>query len=426
MTRGPVALTRIARLSAAFVCSNLARAAIGFGLSLVLGRGLGAARFGGWILCTTWASMVTVAADLGFGVLLTRDGARGTTEPGRLLLAALALRLTLAAALAAALASAAPALTQDPELIDGLRLASLLGVAGAAYGCFGSLLRSQPVWLPTVLGLETAWLALQVGASWWMLRAGRGIVALVGVSIAAQIAQMATAVVLWRPVFADRAPIAGPAPLLTTLRRALPFAVTGLVANLQARVAPLMLGYLAPPIELGWFGAASRVGRVAKLTPSAIFAGALPVLSHEYERNRGEAHRISRILDRALLTATAGGVVASLVFAGPLMRFIFGPSFGAAAPSLMWVAIGLVPALSNSSRKVLLYAAGRESTVVGWSLVAVILEIVAGLALIPTAGSTGAAISVALGEAAIWMPLRRAAEPEPQDDPSPLPAIVSP
>jgi len=417
------ALARIARLSAAFICSNLARAVIGFGLSLVLGRGLGAARFGGWILCTTWASMVTVTADLGFGVLLTRDGARGKTDPGRLLAAALTLRLTLASALAIALAAAAPTLTRDPELIVGLRLASLLGVAGAAYGCFGSLLRSQARWLPTVLGLETGWLALQVGASWVTLRAGGGIADLVGVSIATQFAEIVTATVLWRTVFGARPGLAA-APLLATLHRALPFAVTGLVANLEARVAPLLLGYLAAPIELGWFGAASRVGRVAKLTPSAIFAGALPVLSHEYERNREEAHRVSRLLERLLLAATATGAMTSLFFAAPLMRFIFGPSFGAAAPSLMWVAIGLVPALSNSSRKILLYAAGREATVVGWSLVAMALEVVAGLALIPAIGSTGAAISVALGEAAIWMPLRRAAEPEPQTEESPLPAAV--
>jgi O-antigen/teichoic acid export membrane protein len=425
VTRVPAALTRIARLSAAFVCSNLARAAIGFGLSLVLGRGLGASRFGGWILCTTWASMVTVAADLGFGVLLTRDGARGDTDPGRLLVAALTLRVTLASALAAALAIAAPALTADPELIAGLRLASLLGVAGAIYGCFGSLLRSQARWLPPVLGLETGWLALQVAASWWIVRAGGGIAALIGLSIATQVAEIATAIALWRPVFGDGGAPRGTAPLLATLRRALPFAATGLVANLQARVAPLMLGYLAAPIELGWFGAASRVGLVAKLTPSAIFAGALPVLSHEYSRDRAEARRVSRTLDRVLLTAAACGVIASLVFAAPLMRFVFGPSFGAAAPSLMWVAIGLVPTLSNSSRKIFLYAAGREAVVVGWSLVAVVLEILAAIALIPAAGSTGAAISVALGEAAIWMPLRRAAEPEPQSGDAPLPATAS-
>ena len=49
-------LARILKLSAAFLGSNLARAAIGFGLSLALARGLGAERFGRWILCTAWAS----------------------------------------------------------------------------------------------------------------------------------------------------------------------------------------------------------------------------------------------------------------------------------------------------------------------------------------------------------------------------------
>jgi O-antigen/teichoic acid export membrane protein len=94
------------------------------------------------------------------------------------------------------------------------------------------------------------------------------------------------------------------------------------------------------------------------------------------------------------------------------MRFLFGAPFAAAAPALMWTTISLVPALSNGSRKIFLYAAGRESTVAAWSAVAIALEVAAGLALIRLAGATGAAISLALGEAAIWIPLRRAAEPD--------------
>ena len=96
-------LARIARLSAAFLGSNLARAAIGFGLSFALARGLGAERFGRWILCTAWASTLTSLVDLGFGVLLTRDGARQAAEPGHLLTGALLLRLAFALPLAATL-----------------------------------------------------------------------------------------------------------------------------------------------------------------------------------------------------------------------------------------------------------------------------------------------------------------------------------
>jgi len=403
------ALARVAELSAAFVCSNLARAGIGFALTLVLGRGLGAARFGGWMLCTTWAATLTFTADLGFGVLLTRDGARPGTQPAVLLASSLALRLALAVPLALALSAAAPRLASDDELIRGLRAASLLGVAGAAYGCFGALLRSQPRWLARVLGAETAWLAAQVAASWWTLEAGGGIVRLLGVAVAVQAAQIATALALWRPVFGAGAasPREVRAALVPTLRRALPFAASGLVANLQARIAPLMLGYLAAPVELGWFTAASRVGRVARLAPQAIFAGALPVLSQEYARDRGEARRVSRTLDRAIAAAAACAVVASLLFAAPLMRLVFGASFAPAARPLMWVAIGLVPSLSNSSRRIFLYAAGAESVVVRWSALAVVLEAAVGAALIPALGSVGAAISMAVAEAAILMPLRK-------------------
>jgi len=119
-------LTRIARLSAAFLGSNVARAAIGFGLSFALARGLGTERFGRWILCTAWASTLTVVVDLGFGVLLTRDGARPDAEPGRLLSGALAARLAIAVPLAALLFAGAPLLSSDAETIAGLRVAALL------------------------------------------------------------------------------------------------------------------------------------------------------------------------------------------------------------------------------------------------------------------------------------------------------------
>jgi len=173
------------------------------------------------------------------------------------------------------------------------------------------------------------------------------------------------------------------------------------------RVGPLMLGVLATPSELGWFGAAARVGRAAKLAPQAIFAGALPVLSREYGRDRTEAQRVSRMLDRALAALSAAVAIACALAAPLLMRLLYGPQFAAAAPALVWVAVGLIPALSNSGRKVFLYAAGGEALVVKWSAAALLLQVMGAALLIPAFGSTGAAISVAVAEAAIWLPLRR-------------------
>lgn len=403
-------LRRVAQLSAAFLCSNMARAGIGLVLALALGRGLGPARFGGWILCTAWASTLTVMVDLGFGVLLTRDGARGDSDPARLLTGALALRLAAAVPLAVALSMAAGALSADREVVAALRVAAVVGAAGAAYGCFGSLLRSQPRWLPVVLAIETAWLAVQAGGSWWLVSAGRGLPALMTLAAALQAAQMATALALWRFVFAVRPalPIKAPTPLFNLLRRALPFAVSGIVANLQARLGPLMLGVLATPSDVGWFGAASRIGRGVKLAPQAIFAGALPVLAQTYDRDHGSATRLSSSLDRALAILSLSTAAVCAILAPTLMSLVFGRPFTAAATTLVWIAGGLVPSLANSARKVFLYAAGRETTVVRWSAAALAVQAVTGVALIPLFGSAGAAAALAIGEAAIWLPLRRA------------------
>lgn len=409
---------RIARLSAAFLGSNLARAAIGFGLSLAIGRELGAERFGRWILCTTWASTVTVVADLGFGVLLTRDGARLPDDErdaaaiGRLVSGALVIRMALVVPLGAVLYLGAPWLGADAESIAGLRVAVLLGMAGAVYGCFGATFRSRPRWLPIVLGIETGWMAVQLAGSWWIVRHGSGVVPLVTLAVCVQLAQIASAIVLWRPVFGVhmRVRLAPAQELLAMLRRALPFAAAGIVANLQTRVAPLMLGYLSTQSELGLFGAASRFGRVARLMPQAVFAGALPVLSHEYGRDRAEAHRVFHAVDRALLALTVATAAGCVLLATPLLSLVYGSSFAKAAPALVWVGVGVIPALSNSARKIFLYAAGGEALTLRWSAIALAVQAAAALMLIPAFGSTGAAMSLAIGEAAIWLPLRRATE----------------
>jgi O-antigen/teichoic acid export membrane protein len=420
-------LARIARLSAAFLGSNLARAAIGFCLSLALARGLGAERFGRWILCTAWASTLTALVDLGFGVLLARDGAREGAEPGHLLTGALVARLALALPLAAMLFAGAGSISADAETVAGLRVAALLGTAGAAYGCFGALFRSQPRWLPIVLMLETGWIGAQLGAALLIVRVGAGqagwagraggagqagsaIVALMTLAVVVQLAQILTAVVCWGAVFGDRGRMRWPSrdALLALLRRALPFAAAGVVANLQTRVGPLMLGYLSSQAEIGLFAAASRVGTVARLVPQAVFAGALPVLSHEHGRDRQSAERVFQVFDRILLAAACAAAAGCALFAAPLLRLVYGPSFAAAAPALLWIGVGLIPLLSNSGRKVFLYASSGEASVVRWSAAALFVQVCAGAALIPSLGSAGAAISMAIGEALVWWPLRRA------------------
>jgi O-antigen/teichoic acid export membrane protein len=142
------------------------------------------------------------------------------------------------------------------------------------------------------------------------------------------------------------------------------------------------------------------------MLPHAGFAAALPVLSHEVAHGDPDAARAG--FDGYVRWFAIAAAACLLVGAGPILRLTYGARFLPAAPALAWIAIGLVPSLVNNARKVYLYAAGRERTGVRWTAVSLGVQGLGSLALIPSFGAAGAALAMALGEAAVWWPLRAA------------------
>src|SRR5262249_8832142 len=153
---------------------------------------------------------------------------------------------------------------------------------------------------------------------------------------AVQLAQIATTAVLWPSAFSG-ASIVWPAPseVLTLLRRALPFAAAGLVANLQTRIGPLLLGYLSTEADVGASAAAARFGPLGRRAPGAVFAGALPVLSREFSKASRSGARTQAAFDRALTVFAISAALPMVLVAAPLVRIVYGASFGPAAPVLV-------------------------------------------------------------------------------------------
>jgi O-antigen/teichoic acid export membrane protein len=232
------------------------------------------------------------------------------------------------------------------------------------------------------------------------------VTALLIVASAVQMAQLVAAAVCW-PLRTTAGPVferPSPAFTVSLLRRAFPFAVAGLVVNVQERLAPLMLGRLSSIGEVALFGAAWRIAGIVRMVPQAAFGGALPVLTQASESARSRT--VASRFDRVLSVSAAVAAVALAVFAGPIVRLAYGADYESAAPTVMCVAIGLWPFLVNSGRKVRLYAAGRERDAVRWSAVALAIQVAACATLVPRFGAAGAAFAMAAGESAVWWPLR--------------------
>src|SRR5262249_27351805 len=358
-----------------------------------------------WTLGATWAAMLTFTLDLGFGVLLTRDAAAGTARVGAMVGGALATRAMLFVPMAMVFLASAPALGLGGDAASLLWAVLLLAASGMAYGSRSAVFRAWPATLAAIVIVEVAAALGQLGGTWWIARQHGSVRALLLLGAAVQTAQIAAAAFLWR-LAGDRGPLFERPSLpfaLSLLRRAFPFAVAGLVVNVQERLAPLMLGRLSGIGEVALFGAAWRIVSLVRMLPQAIFGGALPVLAAAREGFADVARRFDRVLSVSAAVAAAG----LAVFASPVLRATYGPDYAGGALTLMWVAIGLWPFLVNSGRKVGLYAAGRERDAVRWSAVSLAIQVAACAALIPRFGAAGAALGMAAGELAVCWPLKR-------------------
>jgi O-antigen/teichoic acid export membrane protein len=407
-------------MGAAFLGSSLAQITFALVTSLIIGRGLGVAEFGRWTLLTAWAATLTTTFDLGMSALVTRDAARDRPNAGRLVAGAIIVRLAAVAPVALLTFAMSSWLGQEAATAQAFRVTIWLAMAGLIYGCFAAAFRAWPEWLPAILVVEAAGGAIQCLGVFALVLGGSGVIELLWLATAVQLFQVTSAVVLWR-LAAQGNSLAWPSWRAgwSLARRGYPFAILGIVGNVQARLATLMLGFMATPAAVASFGAASRFAAAARMIPHAGFASALPLLSYECEHGEPEAlgrefHGMVRWF--AVLSAAVLAVAAE-----PILVLTFGESFAPASPVLAWVAIGLVPSLVNNSRKVYLCASGREAIAVKWTTVSLGVQLVGAAALIPFFAASGAAIAMLLGEIVIWWPLQRivthrAREPRPVHD----------
>jgi len=407
--RAPAPYSQLIGMSAAFATSNVARMAISFATSLVIGRALGVDDFGRWTLCIAWASLLTSVADFGFGVLLTRDAARNDPDTGRSVAVALLLRAGCLLPVALLFVLMPSLLARDAATAEGLRIVPAIAIAGAAYGCLAAVFRAWPRTLVAALSIETVGALVQWAVSWWLVRSGYGLIGLLIVAAGVQAVQLLAAIVLWVRIASPRLRLEWPSAAIIrcSLREAWPFAAAGIVANVQGRLAPVLLGFLATPAALAAFGVASRIGGLVRMLPQSAFAGALPVLSHEARLGSSDAVRAR--FDRTLLAFAVTAASSVALLAAPLVSWTYGNGFAAAVAPLVWTGIALIPTLVNSGRKVYLFASGLERAAVKWGVVALTLQAVLCAALIPAYGPSGAAAALGFGEAAVWWPLYKVA-----------------
>ncbi len=392
----------LARDSLILITSNIFGAALAFALSLVIGRGLGAADFGRWTFCLAWASTLNMISEFGLNSLLTREGSRAPLDSNRLLFASLTPQLLFVGILGLSVWIFSPLLGIDTETALALRVAVFIALAGIIFGSFTAVFRSFR-WMWPILWLNVIGLTVQLAWSMWIMSSGGKLLGLIWVALIVDATQVSAAFLLW---WARIKPHGGPILIslpgtMNVIRQAIPFAIAGAFAAIQLRSAVIMIGYLRNIFDVGLFGAALRWSEAARLIPNGIFGALYP--SFATGQGAGYFRRVNPMLQALAICLT----LALCLLARPILTLSYGSEYAPAAPVLFWLGIGILPSLLNGSIETYLYATDDEKYATQLRGLAVTVQVSAGLVLVYFFGATGAAISLALGEIAILLPLQK-------------------
>jgi PST family polysaccharide transporter len=188
---------------------------------------------------------------------------------------------------------------------------------------------------------------------------------------------------------------------LITLREGFGMFVLRTATSLSAGMNVFLLGLIAAPAIVGYYGGGERLASALMAMTAPISQAMYPHMSHLVASNRAKARDLVKLTIWLVggLCGVAG--VGAIVFAPLLVRLALGAAYGPSVTVLRILAIALpLRAVSNVLGLQWLVPSGKELVVDVVLLCTVVLNIALALLLARHWRETGMAVTVVLSEAA--------------------------
>lgn len=392
--------TRLSRNTGALLLSNTGSAALGFALSVMIGRALGEDGLGIYAAALAWIFPLSLLAEGGLGTLITRDVAQDERLGAGYVRAVTMSRLVVGGGLALLLLLAAPALSDSEPVVKGIMLSAPLVIVGPFFGTFTAIFRARQQMGP-VAWLNLGMLAAQVILTGIVLRAGGAISAVLAVNILTSAGQLFAAWLIYHKRFRGVSDLPVP-DTLALMRRAWPFALAALLAALHTRTGIIFLERLSGTHETGYYAAAARFIEGGRLLPQAYFDALFPMLATQRDDFQRTFRRAIRLL--ALFGLIFGAIMT--LGGGALINLTYGAAFAPSAGVLTLSAWALLPGALKGAQTLYWYAQGKETFVNQVTAAALALRIVITIPLVAQHGAYGAAAANLAVEAVSFFMLR--------------------
>lgn len=389
----------------ALLFSNAGSAILSFLLSVMIGRLLNESGLGIYASVLAWIFPLSLVTEFGLGTLIVRDIAQNHERGHAYLQASVLARLIIGGTLFFVMWIFAPYLSNEPLIVQGLRLSSPLIVILPFYSSFTAIFRAREVMHPIAL-LNLGMLISQVTLTAIVLFSGGDILDILAINTLTSAGQLLVAWLVYRRWFyqASKHKI----DILSLLRAAMPFAIAAILAAVQSRIIIILLEQFTTSSDVGYYAAASRFIEAGRMIPHAFFDALFPLLA-------GLATnpvRLNSLFRRVILGLVSFGIMFGVgvsLIAKPLITVSYGENFLTAIPILTLLAWSLLPMLLKGGRTLFWYAKGQESYVNIITAIVIVIQIAVAIWLIPQYGTIGAAWTMIIAEsgAALLLFLRR-------------------
>ncbi|MFI5371935.1 MAG: flippase [Candidatus Eisenbacteria bacterium] len=394
--RGDAAL--VGRNSGWMLGDRAARLSIGLVVNAWLVRYLGAEQLGLLSFAQSIVVITAVASQLGLETILVRDLVRQPESDLEILGTALRMRVIgWLATLGLAAATAACLRPGDARAMTLTLVCSLTALA-QTFDIVETWFQSRTRVAPVVAARMSAFLAGAVAKVIAIATHARLETIALILSVEALASSAALVVAYVRSGGTPRRWRAAATRARGLLRDAWPLMLNSVALVISVRVDQMILTTMRGTGENGIYAAAQRLAEILYFVPAAVIAAANPVLLRSHQR---DAVEYKRRLQRVFSVLAVGGLLIAVVVSlgAPLIvRILFGPAFRASAPVLAIQAWSCPPLFLGVAQTNWFIAEGRQRGLLLRSALAAAASVALNLALVPTMGARGAALTMLISQ----------------------------
>jgi O-antigen/teichoic acid export membrane protein len=372
--------------------------------SVLLLRHLGVRDFGRYATVSSLVAIVAAVTDAGLSAVGTRDLALRTSRADRRVLLAnmLGLRLVVTPLGVVGATLFAVAAGYDRTLVLGTILAGIAIVLSACQTTM-TLPLSVDLRIGRLTTLEVLKLGVIVAAIGVVVASGAGLLAIFGVSIVGGLATLAFVPsfvgedLVWRPSFE-------PSEWRILIRETLPLAAAVVMGVLYFRILLVVMSLLADAMSTGLFATSFRVVEVLYGLSALVVTTALPVLAAAHRDRLRLGYILQRMSEVALIASSYLVIVVTLT-AAPVLDFLGGSQYRAAAPILKIQIFALIPVFLAHVWQFGLISIRRQKALALADGLALMVVLGVGTGLVISHEAKGAAVAAVVGESAFAVAL---------------------